>query len=571
MKMVAEKFLESVIEHGCEAIFLNPGTDTPPLQEAWAKRHKAGLPVPRLVVCPHETIAITAAQGYFLNSGKPQVAFVHVDVGTANATGGLNDARASQIPVLLCAGISPTTIDSSIPGARTKFINWQQDVPDQSAMVSNYAKWIFNVTHAGVVGPAVDRAYQIAQSEPAGPVYMSFPREVMMEPISSDMSLGPARCLPHKLGAIPESLSDDLVSRIANADFPLLITGYGGRNRACREALMKLSDTLGIAITEYRGRFNTSLDHDLHLGFNPEQWVDKADLILVIDHDVPWVPADRELRDDVHVVHVGPDPIKLQMVIWGFPTDQVVPCSVEAGLNSLCRSAADYMQRADSGALKQIETRRSRFSASHKEFMAALEAKNAPITGTILPYQVGQVLSELCPDADLIEEAVTSGNPFAYGYRPSAEGTYSRNGGTFLGWGLGASLGMKMARPDRTVVTVVGDGSFMFGIPTSALWVSKQQKLPILVVILNNNAYNSVKLAARDTYPDGAMSVDGWVGTELADLPEFNRLADACGAKGFLIESTDELKSTLSAALSTVQEGTTAVVEIKITAADKPL
>ncbi|WP_142850839.1 thiamine pyrophosphate-requiring protein [Telmatospirillum sp. J64-1] len=572
MPTVADYFLEGVVEQGCEAIFLNPGTDTPPLQEAWARRQRNGLPVPKLVVCPHEIVAVTAAQGYYVASGKPQIAFVHVDVGTANAAGGLNDARASRIPVLLCAGLSPSTLDSRIPGSRTKFVNWQQDVPDQAALVRNYAKWIFNVTHAGAIGPAVDRAFQIAQSEPEGPVYMSFPREVLMQEIDSAMMLGPQRCLPVKLPGLSADVARSVAEELARADFPLIITGYGGRTRASREALVEFAEALAVPITEYRGRFSAPLEHPLHLGFNPEKWVEKADVILVVDHDVPWVPADRPLRPGVRVIHMGPDPIKQEMVIWGFPTDQVLACGLEPGLQSLAQAARELSASLAKEEQQALEARRAKVGGHHEEMFADLE-KGASRKGSnaITPFQIGRALTRLCPEANVIEEAVTSGNPFAYGFLPNEEGTYSRNGGTFLGWGLGASIGAKMAAPEKTVVTVLGDGSFMFGVPSASLWVSKHYKLPMLILILNNNAYNSVRLASRDSYPEGVMAETGWVGSELPDLPNFARLAEACGVWGKQVDQPGELDAVLEEALAIVRGGTTAVVEIKIEAANKPL
>ena len=184
---------------------------------------------------------------------------------------------------------------------------------------------------------------------------------------------------------------------------------------------------------------------------------------------------------------------------------------------------------------------------------------------------VGSVLSELCPEAQLYEEAVTSGNPLAYGFRPNEEGAYNRNGGSFLGWGLGASIGAKLADPDKLVVTVVGDGSFIFGVPTAALWVAKHHKLAMLIVVVNNACYNSVRLAARDSYPEGIQASQGYVGVDLTDPPAFETIALACGAWGAKVENPSELKPTLQKALDVVNGGQTAVVNIMIEASEKPL
>lgn len=570
MASVSELFLRRVMAHGTEAIYLNSGTDTPALQEAWARLKARGEPVPRLVLCPHEAVAITAAQGHYLACGKPQVAFVHVDVGTANATGALNDARASQIPVVLCAGSSPSVLDSRVPGARTKFVNWLQDVPDQLAIVRNYVKWSTILNHPKAIGPAVDRAYQLALSDPCGPVYLALPREIMMTEIDSTISLGPQHTPPAKFGGLDADTARKIVQGIKAAEFPLLLTGYGGRTPEHRRALTRFAEVMGMGIAEYRGRFSASLNHPLHLGFNPERWVRKSDFILVLDHDVPFVPADMPLRPDCQIVCLGPDPIQSNLITWGFPVDLVAPCDTLRAMADLQRAAQSLW---DKGRSEVLPDRVKRVDAEHEKLIEALrnQSKDAP-TDRITPYQVGEALTRLCPDASLFEEAVTSGNPFAYGFRPSEQGSYMRNGGSFLGWGLGAALGAKLGDPDRLVISVVGDGAFMFGVPTAALWLSRREKLPILIVILNNSCYNSVRLAARDAYPNGVQVQQGFVGVDLSESPDFEAIARSCGAHGIRIERSEQLVPGLKEALNVVtREGKTAVVNVISEAAEKPL
>jgi acetolactate synthase-1/2/3 large subunit len=572
MASVAEWFLRGVAAHGCEAIFLNPGTDTPPLQEAWAKLHAAGVTVPKLILCPHEVIAITAAQGYYLASGRPQVAFVHVDVGTANAAGSLNDARASQIPVLLCAGTSSSVLDSRVPGGRTKFINWLQDVPDQAALVRNYVKWSHILNHPAAIGTVVDRAFQIANSDPPGPVYLAMSRELMMHDVPEVLAPGPARTRPALLQALPEATADRLVKAIIDAEFPLLLTGYGGRTAAHRDAIVRLSDTLALAVTEYRGRFSAPLTHHLHLGFNPERWVGESDLMLVVDLDVPFVPADRTLRPGARLIHIGSNPIQSELVIWGFPADEVIPCGVLSSLQQL--QAAAERALADAGRDQQLEVRRKQIAAKHDLMLAAKDG--GPHTASqrpnvITPFAVGQMLTKLCAEAHVFEEAVTSGNPFAYGFRPDDNGAYFRNGGSFLGWGLGAAIGAKLADPNQLIVAVVGDGSFIFGAPIAALWTARQQGLALLIVVVNNAAYNSVRLAVRDAYPNGLQVTSGYVGVDLTDPPAFETVAASVGAWGRRVERYDELESSIREALTVVRNGQTALLNVLIEAAEQPL
>ncbi|MGR7994596.1 thiamine pyrophosphate-requiring protein [Xanthobacter sp. ZOL 2024] len=567
MATVAEWFLRGLALHDVDAIFINPGTDTPALQEAYARLTHEQVKLPRLVTCPHEVIACTAAQGAYLTTGRAQVALVHVDVGTANAAGALNDARASQIPLILCAGMSPSALDSAVPGGRSKFINWHQDVPDQHALVRNYTKWTQTVSLPAAVGPAVDRAFQIANSEPPGPVYLAFPRETLMSEVEASGLMGPQRIRAVPQGTLSAAEAEAIVEALLAAEFPLLLTAYAGRTPATRAAFVELAERTGSGISEYRGRFNAPLDHPQHLGFNPEQQVVDADVVLIIDHDVPFVPADLKLRDDVRLIHMGNDPIQQRWTTWGFPTDAVHAVHVPAALEALLTAAR---ARSDD---PRIAPRRAALAARHATMMAERARRRAAALagGAISPMEVGAILSRLAPEAMVIEEAVTSGNPFAYGFEPNAEGGYYRNGGSYLGWALGASLGARLGDPERLVVSVVGDGAFMFGAPTPALWAARENGLPLLIIILNNESYNSVVLATRHDFAGGAQDTFGHVGSLLPQSPAFETLAEACGAFGRRVTRMDDVEPALQEALAAVRSGRSAVVNIMTEAAQKPL
>ena len=114
----AEAFLAPLLAHGSRYVFINPGTDTFPLQEAWAKATQLGRPAPRPIMCLHEHTAVSAAHGYFLATGEPQTVIVHVDAGTINAGGALHNAQRGQAGMLFCAGRAPYTWDGELPGGK---------------------------------------------------------------------------------------------------------------------------------------------------------------------------------------------------------------------------------------------------------------------------------------------------------------------------------------------------------------------------------------------------------------------------------------------------------------------
>ena len=131
--------------------------------------------IPRLIVCPHETVALSAAHAYAMVTGEPQAVIVHVDSGTQNISGGVNNAMRGRAPVLIFAGTAPYTLRVSCPASRTEFIQWIQDVRDQRGILRNYVKYDNEIRTGRNVKQLVHRALQIARSEPAGPVYLTGP------------------------------------------------------------------------------------------------------------------------------------------------------------------------------------------------------------------------------------------------------------------------------------------------------------------------------------------------------------------------------------------------------------
>src|SRR6266702_5675657 len=177
----AEAIFQLLVACGVEYVFLNPGTDTAPIQEALVALAADGERVPSLVPCLYENVAMAAAHGYFLVTRKPQLVVVHVDVGTQNLGGNVHDAMRGQAGVVILAGRAPYTVDGSLPGSRDRAIQWQQDVTDQIGIVRSYVKWWHELARVETLHHLIPRAVQIAASEPAGPVYMTAAREVLMQ------------------------------------------------------------------------------------------------------------------------------------------------------------------------------------------------------------------------------------------------------------------------------------------------------------------------------------------------------------------------------------------------------
>ena len=176
-----EAFVEMMNSNGVDYLFINSGTDTFPIQEGIAKLRHQGRPTPEVILCPDEGTAIAAAHGYFNVTRKPQVVLVHVDAGTMQLGGGMHNAQRGRAGIVLCAGRAPMTFDGEMTGGKSMNIHWIQEQLDQAGALRNFTKWDYELRRTENIQHIMQRAFQVAGSEPTGTVYMMLPREVLME------------------------------------------------------------------------------------------------------------------------------------------------------------------------------------------------------------------------------------------------------------------------------------------------------------------------------------------------------------------------------------------------------
>ncbi len=227
----AERYVQALVEQGVDCLFLNPGTDTFPIQEALAKLEAEGCRVPRTVLCPFEVVARRAGNGYFAATGRPQAVLVHVDVGTQNLGGQLHNAQRGRAAVFVSAGRSPYTSDLGVRGGRDTYIHWLQEQLDQHGVVRNYAKWDYELRRPDQIGEAIARAFQIAASDPPGPVYLPLPRETLAETIDAARvrSFPESRYGPVAAGGCDPETARAIAEQLLSAENPIAITSYLGR------------------------------------------------------------------------------------------------------------------------------------------------------------------------------------------------------------------------------------------------------------------------------------------------------------------------------------------------------
>src|SRR6185312_11599462 len=219
--IAAEAFLRALADHGADYFFCNPGTDFPPIIEAFGRAKKTNAKVPRPVLVPHENLAVAMAHGAYLMNGRPQAVMVHVNVGTGNTLNNLTNASRDRVPLILAAGRTPITEKGTF-GSRSRPIHWAQEMFDQAGMLRELVKWDYELRTPGQIVDVVARASEVAMAHPRGPVYLSLPRE----PIAAAMPEPPAptKPRPHAAAAFPDPKAiATLAEWLATAERPLII------------------------------------------------------------------------------------------------------------------------------------------------------------------------------------------------------------------------------------------------------------------------------------------------------------------------------------------------------------
>jgi acetolactate synthase-1/2/3 large subunit len=534
-----------------DCLFANAGTDFAPLIEAYSKAEANGTAVPRPVTVPHENVAICMAMGYYLKTGRPQVVMVHVNVGTANAVCGLLNAWRSNIPVLLSAGRTPFSETGDLMGRRTGEIHWPQELRDQAGMVREFVKWDYQLPGSEVLESTVDRALNLAMSEPKGPIYLTLPREVLAGPVNGLTYQSPTR---HRAASppFPDSRAiDEAAEMIARAENPLIITSSAGRDEGDVAKLAVLAESFAIPVVQRKARYVAlPTDHPMHLGFDPDGMLGSADLVIVVECDVPWIPTNHRPNPNAKIIHLGVDPLFSNYPLRGFECDLGITGILGATLPTLAEALASRRN----GARDRVEERRRRLArlrAAQREkwqeaWKRSLDAK--PIAPAWVTHCIDQVKGE---DAIVIKESPLTLENIRF-TKPGTLFSVGAAGG--LGWGLGTALGVKAAVPDTLVICTVGDGAYMFGNPVPAHYVSAAEGLPILTIVFNNQMWGAVKRNTREIYPDGfAARSNREPLTYFDPALRFDKAVEVAGGYGESVEDPHEVPRALERALKAVQ------------------
>ncbi|WP_043839047.1 thiamine pyrophosphate-requiring protein [Muricoccus aerilatus] len=568
----AHHLIEAMVEAGVEHLFCNLGTDHVSIIEELARRDAAGMPRPNTVLCPHENVAVHMAGGYAAMTGQGQPVLVHVDAGTANAAMALHNLFRARLPVFLMAGRAPFTSRGELPGGRDSYVHFVQDPYDIASLVRPYVHWEYCLPSGLLAKEAFARGCAMMQAEPRAPVYMTLPREMLAEEVEDakvhaypvDRYAGlPAR------GTDPAT-ADRIAAALMAAENPVAFTAYLGRNPKAVPVLDALSRATGLRVVEHAPvHLNIPHDSPCFAGFDPKALAAETDVGLLLDVDVPWIPLTVHPNPAATWIQVDVDPLKRDLPMWNFPAGLRVAGDCEA---VLAQVLAIVEARADDAFRARVAARIEGWASARRareEAVAAAAAKPGE-TDALNPAWVLGVLGRLlAPEDILLNEAIRNG-PVVQDQMPrTLPGSYIGLAGGGLGFSGGMALGAKLARPDRRVVNVVGDGTFHFSTPDSVYATAQQYGLPILTVVLDNRGWQAVKSSTLRVYPNGTARQDDNFQSRLDGRRNdarrgFEEVGRAFGAHGERVTAAEELEPAFRRCLEAVDGGQAAVLTIRV-------
>jgi len=531
-------FLEILKQEGVDILFGNPGTTELPLMDALAVDNEM-----RYVLGLQEATVMAMADGYAQASGKLTVVNLHVTPGLGNAMGMLYDAQKAGSPILVTAGQHDQDFN------RTEPILYADLPPIARPLV----KWSDEVHRIQDLPLMVHRAAKTALAPPTGPVFLALPGDILKLEADIDL-MAPTRVAPNVRG--DKAAIEAAAKVLAEAKRPIIMAGDAVAQGHATAELVELAELLGAPV--YAELIaNTASFPASHPLFRGAMGRAQTAIRKILDqHDVMFsagadlfalsLPSDvNPVPPDLRIVHLDVDPWELgknypsEVAILGHPKGTLpeLTAALRAAMPAAAqKAAADRMKSASEATRVELEKLRTR-------------AKSLASETPVQPLALIHAISEILPkDAVVIDETVSSSGGLRQLIKSDDPQSYFGLRGGGIGWGLPASIGVKLALPDRPVICLSGDGSAMY--TCQALWTAARYKLGVTFVIFNNTSYRILKqrVFAQRGY---AAQLDRYVGMELTDpAVDFVGLARSLGVAGERARTVHEATDLIAKAMA---------------------
>jgi benzoylformate decarboxylase len=537
-KLASQAYLEVAASHGIDYIFGLPGTSGQEFIGTIADQEKV-----RFILALHETCVVSMADGHARVTGRPQLAQVSTLPGSANAVGALYDAYRDRSPVI----VTSTNVDTRIVGRDS-----HTEGKDLVEMTKQFTKWSAEVHRADRIPEFLNRAFKVASTPPTGPVYLALPSNLLGETVSLPNPEAIRSRIVPRIAADPQALAE-AAKLLAQAQRPLIVAGSGVATVGATEELIKFAEMVAAPVVmEPRYSFlafPTTHPQSFQIAerqpsFDLPVW-GEPDLIFAIGcrliREYRYFP-EPVIKPKTSCIHIEEDPWEIGKV---FPVDVGVIADAKSALQSLLEIYPRFAAESDR-KVERLECIRKAKEQVKTELENTVKQgwDSIPLSAARVARTMDRLIEK---DALIVNESPTNKDILIANFQFSAGRSYfSNSSGGFLGWGLGAAIGAKLASPKRRVVACLGDGSCMFGI--QGLWTLAKYRVPLVVVVFNNRAYMAVKNQFRGS--EDRIRIAAEMGAEITG-PEINfaKLADTFGILGQRVEQPDAIEPALKRAL----------------------
>jgi thiamine pyrophosphate-dependent acetolactate synthase large subunit-like protein len=539
-------------------VALNPGASYRGLHDSLV--NLLGNREPQMLLCLHEEHAVAMAHGYAKVTGRPMGAIVHSNVGLMHATMAIFNAWCDRAPVVVLGATGP--VDAA---KRRPWIDWIHTAQDQGALVRNFTKWDDQPASVPAAAESVLRAHRMAVTPPCGPVYICLDAALQESRIGALPPLPSADRFrpPRPIAADPAALQE-AAAMLQRAERPLILAGRVARGEAEWQRRLKLAETLGaVVLTDPKTGATFPSTHPLQgppAGNQPSdaacELIRAADVVLSLD----WVDLAGILKTAWGTEAVGNKVISASLdhlVHNGWSMDYQGLAPVDLHLPVLPDIAVEAL-------LPLLQSRQPGWSDRKPTPRPELPALRGD---TIAPLMLAAALREAVgsrPTTMIRTPLAWIGNSWEIGHPLD---TLGGDGGGGIGGGPGMAVGAALALRDsgRWPIAVLGDGDFLMG--CTALWTAVHYRIPLLVVVSNNNSFFNDELHQdRMARQRNRPVANRWIGQRIADPePDLATLARGQGAEGFgPIRHPEELLRALRAGIDCVAGGGVAVVDVRV-------
>ena len=541
--------MEVLRANGVRHVFGNPGTSESPIMDALE-----GYPDIDYQLVLQEGVAMGMADAYARCTGRPSFVNLHIETGLANGLSLLHNANAGRTPLVLTAGNKDVR---ELAHGRTELAD----------MTRALAKWSVEITHPDQVPSVLGRAFKEAGTPPTGPTFVSLSANALDGETSLD-ALPPTAT--HR--AVPDRAAlEEAVRVLAEAENPVMLVADPVSESQAADEAVQVAEALGARVyaSMYSG-MNFPTDHAsfrgaLRVDF-PEgtRTLADADAVLAIGQLATGYymlsnPYMTYLNSGTKLVHVDSDPGEVGRTQ---PTEVGIVADPKAALGAL----ADALDANMSGSHKEAAKGRLAELAEEKEALGQAWTSRVKQRWDMNPMSAERMMTEVAaslpPDALIADDAVTTREALHGAMDFTEPGSVLGARGGALGWGVGGTMGLKLANPDRPVVGVLGDGSAMM--TAQGFWTAAVRNIPVVYVICNNRAYRVLKVN-MNAYKSNVLGEESpssqYIGMDFPLPLDMASMAEAMGVFGRKIEDPAEIGPAIGHALDL---GKPAVLDISI-------